>query len=69
MGRRMCLTDGSVIAFLAFDFLAPAFPFYEGVWCKMAVSAVLIGQVNLIATWGAFVSVLAFSSRKTLDQS
>ena len=56
MGKRTCLAAGSVIAFLTFDFVAPVLPIYREPWAMLAVSAVLgviVGQINLIATWGA----------------
>ena len=53
MGRQTRLTVGTVMSLLAFDFIAPAFPFFEEPWGMLAMWGVIVGQVNLIATWGA----------------
>lgn len=45
----------AVIGFLVFDFIAPAFMDFDEdwIWLTMLVIGVYVGQVNLIATWGA----------------
>ena len=55
MGKRAFLAAGLVVAFLAFDFLSPALPSSgpRMPWGMLVTSGVVIGQINLIATWGA----------------
>jgi len=45
----------AVIGFLVFDFIAPAAMEFERdwIWVPMLLIGVCVGQINLIATWGA----------------
>jgi hypothetical protein len=52
---KLLAAVSAVIGFLVFDFIAPALLEFDEdrLWLSMSLVGVYVGQVNLIATWGA----------------